>query len=289
MRTSSRVTAGLLATAAAAAAIGIATAQDEGEATDVTATGADVQLVERLLELEADLPPQVPDEVLVDEEEADASLDGAFGEARISFDAIEGELRQLFVEADDANTAVGDAVASVTSGLLLERQAVIALEEADDLDVARPVDSSDATNAAGLAIDADDPTGLTLIGVDLLLDARLRQLVGYDVLRLLDDQDPSGVFDERFDEVDAYDDSVDPLLRAAVGLPSDQLVVAVDRFDAPVGEARATASQYVCVDRAVYLEAIAAGQDTATATVAAAVEPDDACEAALEVAEQPLS
>jgi hypothetical protein len=269
------VTAGLLAGAAAVAAIGVASAQDDGadaEAPPLTAEGADAELLDRLLDIEADRPPFAPDAVLVDPEVADATLDGAFGEARIALDALEGELQTLFVDADDAGTPTGAAIALVTNGLLLEREAVTVLEEADDLDVARPVDSSDATDANGLAIDADDPTGTTLVGVDLLLDARLRQLSGYLLLADLDD-----LLADRYDTLEDYALEVDPLLREAVGLPADQLVVTVDRFDAPVGQARAAAASFVCVNRTVYLAAISNGSTTQEATALAATEPDDGC------------
>ena len=287
MQTSIRVAAGLLACAAAATVIGVAAAQDgDGQ---LEATGADADLVDRLLEIEPDLPGLVPDQVEVDDEVADATLDGAFGQARIALDAVEADLRQLFVDADDAGTAVGDAVSDVTRGLLLEREAIIALEQADDLDVERPVDSSDETNENDVAIDADDPAGLTLIGVDLLLDARMRELAGYELLATLgDDVDPTGTFADRADDLREYADTTDPLLRAAVGLETDQLLVAVGRFDAPVGEARATATEYVCVERETYLAAIAAGESVATATLAAATDPNEACQATAEAAGAPL-
>lgn len=287
MQTSFRVAAGLVACAAAAAAIGVAAAQDGDDA--VQATGADAELVDRLLEIEQELPGLVPDSVEVAEEEADATLDGSFGQARIALDALEADLRQLFVDADDAGTAVGDAVSDVTRGLLLEREAIIALEQADDYDVERPVDSSDATDATNIAIDADDAMGLTLIGVDLLLDARMRELAGYEVLATLgDDTDPTGTFEGRTDDLREYAESIDPLLRAAVGIETDQLLVAVGRFDAPVGQARATASEYVCVERETYLQAIAAGESVAVATLAAVAEPNDFCEATARAAGAPL-
>lgn len=284
MRTISRVTAGLLAGAAAVAAIGAANAQDGAteappaeEAAPLATEGADGELVDRLLEVQAELPPSVPSEVIVPEDDADARITGDFGEARIAFDALEGELQSLFVDAEDAGTPTGSTVAAVASGLLLEREAVAVLEQADDLDVARPIDASDSRDANELAIDADDPAGKDLVGVRLLLDARLRQLAG---IAPLAEADPA--FADRLDELATFADTLDPQLRDAVGIPNDQLLVTVDRFDAPPGQARATASSYVCVDRVAYLLLIAGGETPAAATAATAVEPDDGCTGVLQ-------
>lgn len=279
MRTTSRVTAGLLAGVAAIAAITTANAQvdpvteeDVAIAADAV-TAADQQLLDTLLEVETERPPFVPDVVDVDDEVTAVTIDAAFGEARIGFDAIQGQLQMLFVDGEDAGTATGLAVSSVANGLLLEREAVTVLEEADELDIERPVDSSDTRDENDLALDADEPTGVREFGIRLLLDARLLQYVGYVQLAELDP-----VFADRLETILDYADTVDPVLRDAAGLPADQLIVTVDRFDAPVGEARATATSYVCVNRSVYEAATALGASIEEAVTLAQDDPDVGCE-----------
>lgn len=279
MRTTTRVAAGLLAGATAIAAMNVANAQEAFFGQDEAAipadevTSADQELLDALLDVEADRPPFVPEDVTSEDDVADATIDAPFGESRIAFDAIEGQLLTLFIDGEDAGTTTGLAVSAVANGLLLEREAVQVLEEADDLDAARDVDSSDERDENGLAIDADDPTGTTLVGVDLLLQARVRQLLGYTQLV---DIDP--VFADRFETTLDYVLEVDPLLRRAVGLPDDQLVVTLDRFDAPVGEARATAASYLCVDRTTYQALTAGGATPEEAAAIAFNAADTVCE-----------
>lgn len=243
---------GLLVAAGLVAALtGAIAAEGDGDGDAIAATEADLALADRLLELQDDLPPLVPTEADLAANQLDPVLLGSFTSARSTLDRLEDEIRQLYIDGDDAGTAVGDAVAAVTRGLLIERQAHLVLEESDGSTNPRPLDSSDARNEDGLAIDADGLLGLESVGIELLLEARDLQRAGYEVLEELEGADSR--FAAKLDELQTYEDTVAVTMRVAASEFADELLVPVDRYDAPIGVPRAVSVTYVCVDREQYL------------------------------------
>lgn len=226
-------------------------AEGDGDGDAVAATPVDTELVERLRELQDELPELVPTAADLAANDLDPVLLGSFATARGTLDRLEDDIRQLYIDGDEAGTAAGDAVSSVARGLLLERQALIVLEQSDGSSNPRPADSSNARTEAGLAIDADGLLGLESTGIDLLIQSRDLQRQGYEVLQDVEGAD--GVFADRLEELRLYEEDVTVVLRIAASELTDELLVPVDRFDAPVGSPRAVSVSYVCVDRAEYL------------------------------------
>lgn len=224
----------------------------EGDGDDaVAATPADTELTDRLLALIDELPEPVPTEADLAANDLDPVLLGSFATARGTLDRLEDDIRQLYIDGDEAGTAVGDGVSSVTRGLLLERQALMVLEQSDGSANPRPADSSNARTDDGLAIDADGLLGLESTGIDLLIQARDLQRQGYEVLEDVEGADSA--FGDQLEELRLYEENVTVVLRIAASELTDELLVPVDRFDAPVGSPRAVSVSYVCVDRAEYL------------------------------------
>lgn len=244
---------GLLVAAGLVVAFGSAiAAEGDGEDDAIAVTAGDQELVDRLEALQPELPPLVPTEADLAANQLDPILLGSFTSARSTLDRLEDDVRQLFIDGDAANTAVGDAVASVARGLLIERQALLVLEESDGSTNPRPLDSSNARNDDDIAIDADGLLGLESVGIDLLIQARDLQRLGYEVLEEVEGAD--GTFAQKLDELLTYENEVGLTLRVVTSASSDELLVPADRYDAPIGVARATSVTYVCVDRFRYLE-----------------------------------
>ena len=244
---------GLLVVAGLVVALGSAiAAEGDGEGDAVAVAGGDQELMDRLVELQAELPPLVPTEADLAANELDPVLLGSFTSARSTLDRLEDDIRQLYIDGDDANTAAGDAVASVARGLLIERQALLVLEESDGSTNPRPLDSSNARTDEGIAIDADGLLGLESVGIDLLIQARDLQRLGYEVLEQAEGVDAA--FSQRLETLLTYEDEVGITLRVVTSASTDELLVPTDRYDAPVGVPRATSVTYVCVDRFRYLE-----------------------------------
>lgn len=248
---------GLLVAGALVAAIGTAIAaqgdgEEDGAQEEVAVTAGDQELLDRLVDVLDGRPPLVPTEADLASNQLDPVLLGSFTSARSALDALEDDLRQLYIDGDDATTAVGDAVAAVTRGLLLEQQGLLVLEESDGSTNPRPLDASDARNDQGVAIDADGLLGLESIGIDLLIQARELQRRGYEVLDEVEGADP--VFSQRLEELRTYEDVEGVTLRVVTSAFPDELLVPIQRFDAPIGVARATSATYACVDRFRYLE-----------------------------------
>lgn len=244
---------GLLAVAGLIAALGSAlAAEGDGEEADAIAVSDEDQaLVDALLALQDDLPELLPSEAQLAANDLDPVLFGSFTSARSTLDRLEDDIRQLFIDGDEAGTAVGDAVSAVARGLLMERQGYLVLEESDGSTNPRPLDSSNAQDSDGIAIDADGLLGLETIGVDLLLEGRELQRAGYDVLADIEGGDPA--LADRLEELRAYEDEVGVTLRVVTSDSGDELLVPAARYDAPIGVARATSVSYVCVDRELYL------------------------------------
>ncbi len=244
---------GLVAAAGLLAALGSAiAAEGDGDDGDVLAVSdADQVLIDGLLALQDDLPELVPTEAQLAANDLDPVLLGSFTSARSTIDRLEDDIRALYIDGDAAGTAVGDAVSSVARGLLIERQAYIVLEQSDGSTNPRPLDSSNARTEDGIAIDADGLLGLETTGIDLLLQARDLQRAGYEVLAAVESADAA--FEDRLAELRAYEDEVAVTLRIVTSANTDELLVPVDRYDAPIGVPRATSVTYVCVDRAEYM------------------------------------
>lgn len=242
---------GLLVAAGLVVALGSAIAA-EGDGDDIAVGAGDQELMDSLSALHDQLPPLVPTEASLAANELDPILIGSFTSARSTLDQLEDDIRQLFIDGDEADTAAGDAVASVARGLLIERQALLVLEESDGSTNPRPLDSSNARNDEDIAIDADGLLGLESVGIDLLVQARDLQRLGYEVLEDVEGSDP--VFAERLNELLTYENEVGSTLRVVTSASTDELLVPTDRYDAPIGVARAMSVTYVCVDRLRYLE-----------------------------------
>jgi len=242
---------GLLAALGMVAVLGSALAAD-GDGDAIAVTGDDQALMDRLVAIQGDLPDLLPTEADIAANQLDPVLLGSFTSARSTFDRLEDDIRQLFIDGDEAGTAVGDAVAGVARGLLIERQAYLVLEESDGSTNPRPLDSSNARTEDGLAIDADGLLGLESVGIDLLIEARDLQRAGYEVLGDVEAADPS--FAARLAELQAYQDEVEVTLRVAASRATDELLVPAGRYDAPIGVPRAVSVSYVCVDREQYRE-----------------------------------
>lgn len=277
--------------AALTVGIGSAIAAESDVAGDdeaLVVSAADDELVQRLLALEPDLPEVLPSSATLADDGVDALLTGSFTSARSTFDAVEEQLRQLFIDADDASTGAGDAVSDVAYGLLLERQAMLVLEETDGSDSTRPLDVSDARDDAGNAIDADGPYGSLQTALEILLDGRELQRSGYEVLADLPaGVDENGVFGDRYAALLDYRDATEVTLREIASTDSVQLLVGIERYDAPIGVAHSLGVTYVCVDREAYLELDDA---TDVARIAGSiVQPDAACRDAARVAGLSLS
>lgn len=245
-----RKLAGLVAAATATLAfvgVQMAAAQQDGPPTGTD----DTALLERLDALEVQLPVDLPPSVVeVDEDASWGAFEGDFGSTRAILDTLEPDLRRLFVEADDADTPVADAVAEVSRGWLELREAVrhLAAYEAHDLEY--PVDASDDD---AVALDADELRGDAQVGLRLLLSARARHLDGYRALQELGAAEPEAQarLDARALDAETFDAEVRPPVLQLFGVPGTQLTVPHERFSstAPGSEARARSMTVTCVDR----------------------------------------
>lgn len=263
---------GVLATGLAATAITSATAQDAED--DAPSTGASAeQLVDRLVELERELPPLPPSAVVLDPDETFGQLEGDFLGALTELELLSDQARQLFVDADGADGPVADAVALVARGYLRLEEAYGFLSRFEDHDLARPLG---ATDADGVATGADTAAGLVEPGLALLDLARMDSLLGYGVLRddpAADDAE-KGLFDAAYRDTQDYLTTLRPDTHTLVSASTTAVLVAVDRFDgAGSGEARAKDVTYVCVPRHLY-PVDSPDPATALAALLAAEEPE---------------
>ncbi len=252
--------------ALAVAAFGVTTAlaqQDEDAGgTDPTA------LLERLDDLETQLPDTVPPtDVEIDAEETWGELSGDAGSVRAVLDTVEGDLRRLFVDADDADGPVPEAVALVARGWLDIWHGTSALAAAEAHDLAFPLETFDD----GVATGADELRGTIDMGLELILNGQARHLAGYVSLRELGEApaDAQARLDARAAAAEAFDTDVRPLVAQMVSKRSPTMVVSVERFetDAPGVDPRATSLMVVCLDR----EALAEAGGVATPEVIAEV------------------
>jgi hypothetical protein len=229
------------------------------------------ELLERLDELEDDLPEAAPpQDVLLDEETTWGSLDGDPTGVRAVLDTLEPDLRALYVDADDADGDVPEAVADVARGWLDLWNGTTSLAAADTHDLAFP---EEATDELGVATGADELRGSVEIGLELIVEGQQRLLAGYTQLRELDEAEPEAQerFEQRADAAEFYEAEVLPRIVVMLSQPTSTVLVPVDRFetDAPGVQSRASALGVICVDRAE-LEALGG---VATPEVLAQLEP----------------
>jgi hypothetical protein len=243
--------AGLLALGALAGTA-VATAQGGAEQSPSGGTSPEA-LVDRLVELERQLPPLPPgpEQVILDDETTFGDLQGDFFSAQSDLDLISDQARQLFVDADDADGPVADAVASVARSYLELQQGYRYLAGYKDYDLSRPLGESDDD---GVATGADEAAGLAETGVRLVVNARLRAITGYDVLRddAAADDTEKGLFDAAFRDAERFLLVTRPQLHELLSLPTVGLLVVIDRFDPLPGQAHAKDLRFVCVDRSAY-------------------------------------
>jgi hypothetical protein len=217
----------------------------------------DGALLARLDALEAQLPAELaPTTVSVDPEESWGSFEGDVTGAAAILGTLERELLSLYVDADDAGTAVADAVTLVARGWLDLQRAYDQLAAWEAADLAFPIDAEDD---ADVATDADELAGRAETGLRLVLGASQRQLAGYVALRELGEAEPDTQqrLDARAAAAEAFDQDVRPLIAQVLAIRSTQVLVPVDRFEtsAPGVEARARTMTVTCVDRQTYLDA----------------------------------
>jgi hypothetical protein len=253
VRFHSRAVAVLLALAAAvvAASIGVTAAVAQQDDT-AEAQGSDPSsLLERLDELEGLLPATPPPtDVELSVETTWGTLSGDAGSTRAVLDTIEGDLRRLFVDADDADGPVADAVALVARGWLDVWQGTGALATWEANDLAFPLETTDDED---VATGADELRGQAEKGLELVLQGRARHLEGYTDLRELGEAEPAvqARLDARASEAEIFDTEVRPLVVRMLSQPTTAVMVPVERFssNAPGVEARARSMEVTCIDR----------------------------------------
>ena len=239
--------AGLVATAAMA--------QDGEESTEAPASGASAEaLVDRLVDIERGLPALPPGaaDVIIDPEQTFGQLQGDFLGALTELELVSDQARQLFIDADEADGPVADAVALVARGYLRLEEAYGFLAAYEDYDLVRPVG---ATDEDGVATGADTAMGLAEPGLELIDLARLDSLLGYGVLRDTEEADDAekDLFDAAYRDTQQYLTTVRPETHTLISASSTAVLVAVERFaDAAPSEPRAREVTYVCVPRNLY-------------------------------------
>lgn len=249
---------------------GAAVAQSD----DGVATGSSPDaLLERLDALEADLPSQVPPSgVQLSTASAWGTLQGDATSVRAILDTLEPDLRQLFIDADDAEGDVAEGVALVARGWLDIWTGTTSIAVAESADLAFPLGTTDAR---GVATGADELRGPIEVGLELLLQGQHRHLAGYGLLSELAEAplDAQLRLDDRASDAAVFDEQVRPAALDMLSQPSPSVLVPTDRFetDAPGVRSRATSLSAVCVDR----EALEELGGTATDEVLAQLESVD--------------
>lgn len=257
----------------ALASVTVAGAQDDDEP---EAGGATPEaLIDRLVELERELPPLPPDDVVLDDETTWGEIQGDFFSARTDLELLEDRARQLFVDADDADGATAEAVAAVARGYLELQQGYRYLADYEGYDLALPVNETDTDD---VATGADDAAGLAETGLSLVITARVRAIEGYDVLRddsAADDTEKS-LFDASFQATETFLEETRPQLHELLSRPTVGLLVVIDRFDPPPGIAHAKDMTVVCLDRDRYPSEAESLEDALVQLLSEGLEPTDA-------------
>ena len=251
---------GIIGTLVAVGAIALATLGGSALAQpdDPAPTGTNPEaLLERLDALERQLPEQLPPTaVQLREAVTFGELEGDATSVRAVLDTLEPDLRQLFIDADDADGDVADGVSLVARGWLDAWTGATSISVAEGADLAFPLGTTDGQ---GVATGADELHGEVEVGLELLLSAHARLLEGYGLLEEVGEAelDAQLRIDERARDARDYDEALRPLVVAMLSQPSTSVLVPVERFttDAPGVQSRAGSLSVVCVDRAA-LEAL---------------------------------
>jgi hypothetical protein len=276
------------AIAVAAASIGVTAAVAQQEDPPAATEAEDTPLLDRLAELEPLLPATPPPtDVVLAAETTWGTLEGDAGSVRAVLDTLEGDLRRLFVDADDADGPVADAVALVARGWLDLWQGTGPLATWEANDLAFPIDTVDDDL---VATGADELRGQAEKGLELVLQGRERHLEGYTQLRELGEADPAvqAQFDARAAEAETFDTEVRPLVVRMLSQRTTNVLVTVDRFgsNAPGVEARARSVDVTCIDREALAEQGVVDDETLLALEAATPDRVD-CPDRPEPAEAP--
>ena len=260
MGSTRRVVTAMTAVAALGAAmLGVTGAVAQSD-DDAQTTGAHpAALLERLDALEQALPDDMPPtDAALDPESTWGTFSGDAGSVRAVLDTLQSDLRRLFVDADDADGPVADAVALVARGWLDVWNGTATLAVYESSDLAFPIATVDDDD---VATGADDLRGRAETGLEMILLGRSRHLEGYTALRQLGEAEPAAQarLDGRAAAVETFDSDVRPLVVAMLSQPTTSVLVPTDRFEttAPGVEARAKAFSVTCVDR----EALDAAND----------------------------
>jgi hypothetical protein len=281
-----RVVAVLAAGAGALVAVSTVGSVALAQQTDVPEGNDDAALVARLDVLEADLPADpAPTRVDLDQtgdegESTWGSFEGDVTGAGAVIDTLEVDLLGLYVDGDDAGTAVGGAVAAVARGWLDLGEAYDRLAAWEAHDIAFPIDAADD---ADTATDADELRGPAEMGLRLALGGWQRHLEGYVALRELAPAEPAAQvrLDTRADAAEVFDAELRPLLHRLMSWPTSQVLAPVERFAtaAPGVDARARSLTVTCVETDAAGDVTAQTLDTGSedgADVGTAEEPTTA-------------
>lgn len=236
--------------ALAAVAMGGQVAAAALQAEDASPEG----LIDRLAAIERELPLLAPDDVITIEEDTWAEFPGDFTGARFELDNLADRVRELFVDAEDADGPVADAVADAARAILIQREGYRHLAEWEEHDLAFPLDAFDAD---GVSTGADTLYGVGQAGLMLLLDANARWLSAHEILRdtELADQAERQVFADAYDVARDFASVTRPRIHRALSIDTTQVIRPVERFEttAPGTEARARTLRVVCLPREAYL------------------------------------
>lgn len=234
-------------------AVGLTAALGVGATAAVTAQdGGEDSLVARLAELDEQIGALPPEDVTIDPAQTWGTFVGDFVGAKLRFDAVEGELRELWVNAADAGDEDGEAVARATNALLRMHDAYRYLAEFESHDLAFPLDTFDED---GVATGADELRGDAEAGLRILSDAMQEALPAYQALR---DSEAAGDarsrLEQRAAELENARAVIVPLIHEAASFQDTQVMATVQRFQttAPGVEARARAFVVTCIDRDAY-------------------------------------
>lgn len=248
--------ASVLAVSVALVGTALATTAVVAQQDDAAAGTSPEALIDRLIDLEEELPGLPPEQVLISEDATWAEFLGDFVGAEVAFDTVSDELRALFIDADEADGPVAVAVSDVARAYLLLANAYEQLAIWETADLAFPVGTVDEL---GVATGADELYGIAEAGFRMVLDAHSRLLAGYAVLRDVEAADDTErqFFEVQYLEEQAFDSDLRPDIHRALSLETTEQLVPVDAFttDAPGLEGRARIRRYVCIDTEAYLAA----------------------------------
>lgn len=208
------------------------------------------QLVERLAEIEGQLPALPPTEVTVAEDATWGELPGNYRSTTVRLDELEGPLRILFQEAADQDGSAAAAVADASRGLMVLHQAYQRLARWEEADLQFPLDGSDDR---GVATGMDPRYGTAEAGLRLVLEGNARRLPAYRTLADSEtvSEDQRELFLSRVEALETFHRDTRPAIRRLLSLATTQQLTPVDRFEsrAPGVEARARSFTFVCVPR----------------------------------------